>query len=60
MLKIVLIVNVTTAPKLDNTVVVIKILLVCNVLEEIILESINFKYNPLVGKKKLEVKISIT
>jgi len=47
-------------PKLDGTVVTIKILLVYNVLGEIILEPINYKYNPLVGKEKLKVEVPIT
>ena len=55
-----MIVDVTTASKLDSTVVATKILLVCNVLGEIILESINYKYNLLVGKEELEVEVPIT
>ena len=35
-------------------------LLVYNVLGKIILESINYKYNLLVGKEELEVEVSIT
>jgi len=54
------IVDVTTASKLDGTVVAAKILLIYNVLGEIILESINYKHNPLVGKEELEVEVSIT
>jgi len=49
-----------TASKLDSMVVIIEILLIYNVLGEIILESINYKYNPLVGKEKLEVEVFIT
>ena len=60
MLKIVVIVNITTASELDSIVVTIEILLVYNVLGEIILESINYKYNLLVGKEELEVEVSIT
>jgi len=59
-LKIVVIVNITTASELDSIVVTIEILLVYNVLGEIILESINYKYNLLVGKEELEVEVSIT
>jgi len=41
-------------------VVTIEILLVYNVLGEIILESINYKYNLLVGKEELKVEVLIT
>jgi hypothetical protein len=49
-----------TASKLDSTVVAIEMLLICNVLGKIILESINYKYNLLVGKEELEVEVPIT
>ena len=55
-----MIVNITTTSKLDGIVVAVKILLVCNVLGEIILESINYKHNLLVGKEELEVEVPIT
>jgi len=48
-----------TASELDGTVVTAEILLVCNVLGEIILESINYKYNPLVSKEKSGVEVFI-
>ena len=60
MLEIVLIVDITTASKLNSMVVAVEILPVCNMLGEIILKSINFKHNLLVGKEKLEVEVPIT
>lgn len=60
MLKIVLIVNVTTASKLNSTVGAVKILLIYNILEKIILKFINSKHNPLVGKEELKIKVLIT
>ena len=60
MLETVVIVNVTTTSELDGMVVTAEILLLCNMLGEIILESINYKHNPLVGKKELKVKVPIT
>ena len=59
-LETVVIVDVMTVSKLDGTVVTAEILLVCNVLGEIILKSINYKYNPLVGKEELGVEVLIT
>jgi hypothetical protein len=59
-LKTVVIVDVTTASKLDGMVVTTEMLLVCNVLGKIILESIDYKYDPLVGKEELEVEVPIT
>jgi len=55
-----MIVDVITVSKLNSTVVATKILLICNVLGKIILESINYKYNLLVGKEELEVEVFIT
>ena len=49
-----------TVSKLDSTVVTAEILLVYNVLGKIILESINYKYNLLVGKEELGVEVPIT
>jgi len=49
-----------TVSKLDGTVVTVKILLICNVLGEIILKSINYKYNLLVGKEESGVEVPIT
>ena len=60
MLEIVLIVDVTTASKLDGMVVAAEIPVICSVLGEIILEFIDYKHNPLVGKEELEVKVLIT
>ena len=60
MLETVVIVDVITMSKLDSIVVTAEILLVYNVLGEIILKSINYKYNPLVGKEELGVKVTIT
>jgi hypothetical protein len=54
------IVDVTTASELDGTVVAAEMLLVCNVLGKIILESIDYKHNPLVGKEELEVEVPMT
>ena len=59
-LKTVLIVDVITVSKLDGTVVVTEIPLVCSVLGEILLKSTNYKHNPLVGKEELEIEIFIT
>jgi len=59
-LKTVVIVDVMIISKLNSTVVTAEILLVCNVLGEIILKFIDYKYNPLVGKKELGVKVFIT
>ena len=53
-----MIVDVTTASELDGTVVAAEMLLVCNVLGKIILESIDYKHNLLVGKEELEVPIT--
>ena len=49
-----------TVSELDGTVVTAEILLVYNVLGEIILKSINYKYNLLVGKEELGVEVFIT
>ena len=49
-----------TISKLVGTVVAAEMLLICNVLGKIILKSIDYKYNPLVGKEELEVKVFIT
>jgi len=49
-----------TTSELNGTVVTAEILFICNVLEKIILESINYKHNPLVGKEELGVEIFIT
>jgi len=46
--------------ELDGTIVTIEMLFVYNVLGKIILESINYKYNLLVGKEELEVEVPIT
>ena len=46
--------------KLDGTVVVTEIPLVCSVLGEILLKSTNYKHNPLIGKEELEIEIFIT
>jgi len=54
------IVDVIIASELDSIVVTTEMLLVCNVLGKIILKSINYKYNPLVGKEELEVEVFIT
>jgi len=58
--KTVVIVDIITMSELDGTVVTAEILLVCNVLGEIILKSIDYKYNPLVGKEELGVEVFIT
>ena len=60
MFEIVVIVNIMTASELNSTVVTVEILLIYNVLGEIILKSINYKYNPLVGKEELGVEVLIT
>ena len=60
MLEIVVIVDVMTASKLDGIVVTAEILLVYNVLGEIILEFIDYKYNLLVSKEELGVEVFIT
>jgi len=49
-----------TVSKLNGTVVAVEMLLVYNMLGKIILKSINYKYNLLVGKEELEVEIFIT
>jgi len=54
------IVDVITVSKLDGTVVTAEILFICNVLGEIILKSINYKYNLLVSKEELGVEVFIT
>ena len=49
-----------TVSELDGIVVATEMLLVYNVLGKIILESIDYKHNLLVGKEELEVEVPIT